>query len=263
MNNIRYDMKKYFYGPLWTKLCLLLAFPVFVFGCILSFKSNAGGPGMLTIFGIFFWIMIGMFVAGAVGQYLWKQPNPQMEALYDQYLKEDIEKFLAQGFDRLGVDDESTSLIEPIKVSGAYLEYEPVPTTKKLISEILDPSIRLIMRAGSDDEVRTNLIQVTMYYFTEEQILCYQVNYDICYGTFFGDATAEYFYRDIDCVQTGEMSRTIVSGKKLIEKRLEYFSVVVGSGTYTKAVSDIRAHILDTQVKGMRNLIRSKKEELR
>ena len=255
MNNERKDLRKYFYGSIWPYLLIALAIPAgILFGV------------MLRNVGLILFIVAAMAVAGMIGIYLWRQPNPALEAKYDEYLKEDVEKFLKQGYEKLGVDNDSASIIEPIKVTGAYVDYVPSTTTNKnkgLLSQIADTGIRLVMRIGADDEVRANLIQATMYYFTEEQVLCYQVNYDICSGTFFGDATAEYFYRDIDCVQTGEISRSFIAKKKVIEKRLEYFSVVVGSGTYTRALSDLRAHILDTQVKGMRNLIRSKKEELR
>ena len=254
MNNVRTELKKYFYGPIWP----------YIVGVSSIFVGLFVGVSARSISLIFF-IWIIMLGASAVGLYLWKQPNPTVEAQYDQYLQEDMEKFLQQGYEKLGVDNDSTSLIEPIKVSGAYFDYvAPVSERRKgFFAQLASPLIRLIMRVGADDEIRSNLIQVTLYYFTEEQVLCYQVNYDICYGTFFGDATAEYFYRDIDCVQTGEISRSFVAKKRIIEKRLEYFSVVVGAGTSTRAVSDLRAHILDTQVKGMRNLIRSKKEELR
>lgn len=251
MNSERKELKNYFYGPIWAKILGVFAFPIAI---ILLFIMQSGM--------LFFISFIGMEVASFIGMMSARMPNANTETLYDNYLKNDIEIFLKQGFEKLGVDVESTSLIEPIKTAGAYFDYM-IPDYELRRKNIFRHIRQLILKVGADDEVRASLVQVTLYYFTEEQVLCYQVNYDICDGTFFGDETAEYFYRDIDCVRTGEVSRKVWYKKKEIEKRLEFFSVVVGSGSTTKAVSDLRVHILETQVKGMRNLIRSKKEELR
>ena len=106
------------------------------------------------------------------------------------------------------------------------------------------------------------MVKTNIFVFSENQIYVYTCAYDICSGEIFEEKTAEYFYQDVDCVITGSKVEKVISKKKVVNKYFEYFEVIVTSGTSTNAYADAKVSILNTQVKGMRELIRSKKEEI-
>lgn len=249
MNTMRNDMKKYFYG---TMRPLILTLGGIVLGVILMINDSAG---------IGFMIALISFFAGP----LWKQheltsPDPYAEGKYDEYVKQDMENFKSQALQRLGIIEEEISIAQPISGVGPWFDYVD-ETPQNNIKTLYQPMGVLKFKLGADSKARYTMLQATIFFFSEEQIYVYQIDYDICSSKIFGDRTFEYFYRDIDCVVTGKRTET-VDRKRNTKKEYEYFSVIVTSGTSTKAVSDNEESILENQVMAMRSLIRNKKKEM-
>lgn len=217
--------------------------------------------------------------------------NRTLELAVDECLENDLTSLRERALQKLGIVSEQISLIAPIKVTGPYDGFTPYanrndavhnPLVRVLlvilkiyffwiylpylgIKALINQSRytpRLIFKYGSDDRVRYSMVRAHIFLFSEDQIYVYRISYDICSGEIFEESTYEYFYRDIDCVITGEEHRKILSRKKLVDKTFEYFRIIVTSGTSTSAYADCPVSILDTQVMGMRELIRNKKEEI-
>lgn len=216
-------------------------------------------------------------------------PNQTAERQYDHQLELDIEQLRSRALEKLGLVSEQISMIEPIRVRGPYYDFHLYSQKNKNRSKILSflflilkiyfwyiylPFIgiravvtkkryrpRLIFRYGSDYDTRYSMVEVNIFLFSENQVYVYTCSYDMCFGEIYEEKTAEYFYQDIDCVITGARVEKILSKKEMVSKTFEYFKLIVTSGTSTSAIAD-GASILNTQVRGMRELIRSKKEEL-
>ncbi|MFB9324987.1 hypothetical protein ACFFSY_03510 [Paenibacillus aurantiacus] len=244
-------VKKYFYGTKWP---LMLG----IFGSILMLIMGMGLRGVvIVIVAAVIWSLVEKY--GVKGS---------QEQAVDACIEADLSNFSERALTKLGLVSEQISLITPIKVLGPYYDYkEPKPGSlfswiKAIFIRLFIHQPKLIFKYGSDDRVRYSLIQAHVFLFSESQIYVYEICYDPCNGEIFEESTAEYFYRDVDCVITGEKTERILSKRKLINKKFEYFKVIVTSGTSTHAVADGETSILATQVMAMRNLIRSKKEEL-
>lgn len=248
-SEIRTDMKLYFYGNIGP---LLLTIGGFVIGLFVILIGQIG-QGLTVI-----------LVAIITGP-IWKRAqlsatNANAESKYDDYVKEDMKNFKTQAMERLGIVEEQVNILNPVDGVGPLFD-AITPEERKGLHVFFQSDSELRFKLGADNKVRYSMLQATIFFFSEEQIYVYQVDYDICSSKIFGDRTYEYFYRDIDCVITGKRIET-VDKKKKVKKDYEYFSVIVTSGTSTKAVSDSETSILDDQVRGMRRLIRNKKQEM-
>ncbi len=272
-------IRKHFYG---TRGPAILAILGTLAACIIAsiLTASTQKPG-------FMWLPILCLLAAGIWALAEKiLPDINGENQYDAQIDADIKDLSVRALDKLGLVSEQVSMIEPIKVKGPYYDYTEYRLDKrnksflrsylkviffwvywiylvvKLIKDSKRYTPRLIFRCGSDDQVRYSMVQVNMFIFSETQIYVYTCSYDICSGEIFEENTSEYFYQDVDCVVTGSKLEKLVSKKKVINKYFEYFKVVVTSGTSTNAIVDGSASILNTQVKGMRELIRNKKEEI-
>lgn len=216
-------------------------------------------------------------------------PDVEGEKQYENQLEQDMTDFAVRALEKLGLVSEQVSMIEPIKVRGPYYDYTEYDvdkhkssTIQKLLSSIkilccfiylpyigikmlMNKSYytpQLIFRYGTDEQVRYSMVQINIFIFSENQIYVYTGSYDICSGEIYEENTAEYFYQDVDCVITGSKVEKVVSNKKVENKYFEYFKLIVTSGTSTSAIADGQVSILNTQIRGMRELIRSKKMEI-
>lgn len=254
----RKAIRKYFYG---TKGPLLLATLGTLVMCFLAGVTHLVFLPFLTLLAAAVWALKEKFI-----------PDINGENQFDAQLSADIEDLRAKALDRLGLVSEQVSMIEPIKARGPYYGYTEIQLNTKrrtwigalvsLIKNFRKYSPSLIFRYGSDEETRYSMVEVNLFIFSENQIFTYTCGYDICSGEIYEEKTSEFFYQDIDCVVTGSKLEKVISKKKVINKYFEYFKLVVTSGTPMSAIIDGKVSILNTQVRGMRALIRNKKEEL-
>lgn len=271
-------IRRYFYG---TKGPIVLA----ALGAIPSLWIGAMIADVKGAF-IFLCICLGIAALWALKERFF--PDTEGENEYDQQLMMDLTEFSQRALEKLCLVSEQVSLIDPIKVHGPYYGYTEYRKTKQrgplmsalilllkiLFIEIYLPYLgikllvkgfqytpKLLFRYGSDGVTRYSMVEFNIFIFSENQIYVYTACYDICSGEIYEERTAEYFYQDVDCVITGSKVEKVLSRKKLINKYFEYFKLIVTSGTSTSAIAD-GASILNTQVKGMRELVRNKKEEI-
>lgn len=131
----------------------------------------------------------------------------------------------------------------------------------------LDPS--LIIRLGTDDNIRVSLPAITVYMFGDDQVYMYYQYLDIVTGKIFCEGIHEYFYEDIVGVVSAQESKKMFRRTgflKLFVKPVNYLKesiTVVSSGCqHSEAyIVPVGSSLLDTSFVGMRNLIRQKKAD--
>lgn len=250
MKNLnRNEIQEYFYG---NKLPYIIMSVLFAVGFLylIAWKLPTA---------------IGVSITGYIVMKAWRhlqltKVNATTEQHFDEFLTEDIAHFKERGLEKLGLVKENVQIADPIVVTGPYLDYVPPKYMENKRSLF---ATQLVLKEGVDNRIRSSLVQITTFHFSEDQIFVYQVNYDICTGEVYEESTYEYFYADVDCVKTGERLEKTKNRNKVISRTYEYFSVIVTSGTSTYAISQADESILEHQVMSMRGLIRDKKNNLK
>lgn len=269
MENVagRNSLKNYFYDEKSTMLfwiCLILAIPT-------------GGISIL----VFLCVKIAQFFINSSGD----------EAMYDRILEDDIKFLKLRAVNVMGMLPEELSLIEPIVTHGYAREADAVnkalemdveekdllkkiwSSIKSIPSKILsffsnffsgkDYTSHEVFFKGRDDRVRCSLVSFTMFSFTEQQIIAYFCNYDIALGIILKEYVREVFYRDVESVSYGnEIWHIYLKNGKLSKMPTSWVRLTNPSGKSIVAAIDGENDILENQIVGMKNLIRSKKEEM-
>ena len=102
-----------------------------------------------------------------------------------------------------------------------------------------------------------------MISFTEQQISAYICNYDIALGIILKESVREVFYRDVESVDYGgENWHVYTNNGKFSRVPLSWARITVPSGKNILASMAGETDMLENQVTAMKNLIRSKKEEM-
>lgn len=154
-----------------------------------------------------------------------------------------------------------------IKIYNKYERdsYVNPRTIKKL--ENMYPS--LLIKLGTDDNIRVSLPAITVYMFGDEQIYMYYQYFDVVTGKVFCEGIHEYFYEDIVGVVSAQETKKMFKRTgflKLFVKAMDYLKesiTVVTSGCQHSEsyIVPMGCSLLDTSFVGMRNLIRQKKNE--
>lgn len=251
----RRSLIKYFYGSKWPLILVIIT--------ILQIPAIIGrilGLGVvlsvLTLIAALIWFVVERFGS-----------NSKIEAIIDTFIESDFKGFKERALNKMGLVLEQVNLIDPILVKGPYYDFSDPETSKSILAQIIDffaglfrYKPKLIFKYGSDGKVRYSLLHTQIVLFSETQIYVYEIEYDLCTGQIFVESSTEYFYKNVNCVFTGEKTENIISGKEIIKKKFEFFKIVVSSGEYNHAVVDTEKSILENQIMAMRNLIREKKE---
>lgn len=266
MDNIneRIPLKKYFYdkkSSLLFWICLALAFPTL-------------GSSLLIYF-------VVKLIVNSSGD----------ELRYDNILEKDINYIRNRAVNVMGLIPEELSLIEPIVTHGFAKEGSAVKKLAELSAEKKDffkKCIELIMAIpsmiitffrnlftgkdiishsvffeGRDEKLRGSLISVTVISFTEQQIVAYTCNYDIALGLILEEYVREMFYRDVSSVDYGEETLHVFTNNgKLSRMPASWTMLTSPAGEHIFASMIGESNLLEDQVMAMKNLIRSKKEEM-
>ena len=263
----RNALKKYFYDEKSTMLfwiCLILA------------------PFTMCLSLVFFlFVKIAQFMINSSGD----------EMMYDRVLEKDIEILKDRAVNVMGFVSEELSIIEPILTHGYVKGDKAVIKANELDAEEKDlfqkfksfiiqiPSkiisflvnfftgkdivSRSIFFKGRDEKVRGSLVSVTMISFTEQQISTYNCNYDIALGVILKESVREVFYRDVESVDYGaENWHVYTNNGNFSRVPLSWTRLTVSSGKNILAYMYGENDMLENQVTAMKNLIRSKKEEM-
>lgn len=140
------------------------------------------------------------------------------------------------------------------------------PKTIKNLENV-DPA--LLIRLGTDDNIRVSLPAITVYMFGDEQVYMYYQYFDICTGKIFCEGIHEYFYEDIVGVVSAQETKKMFKRTgflKLFREPIDYLKesiTVVSSGCKHSEsyIVPVGSSLLDTSFVGMRNLIRQKKAD--
>lgn len=261
--NERIPLKKYFYdekSSLFFWICLIAAFPTF-------------GATLL------FYLVVKLLINSSGD-----------EMRYDRILQQDISYLRDRAVNVMGLIPEELSLIEPIVTHG-YAGDDAVEKTtetetekkdlfqkivtlitsipKKILSFLRsvfigkDTISRSVFFEGRDERVRGSLIAVNIVSFTEQQIVTYTCNYDIALGIILKEYVREIYYRDVEMVSYGNKIRHMyLNNGKLLRMSSSWASITVSSVENIVASMAGNNDLLEDQVTAMKNLIRSKKEEM-
>lgn len=135
-----------------------------------------------------------------------------------------------------------------------------LPFGKKTKGTELDPYEA--SRIGKDDILRSMLMSVSVYRFSEEQLLIYTGNLDISTGLIYSERTEEIFYQDIEGIRFVQSVFKVYSTnkKRFVNKARESLELYLSSCTlHASFRTDMNTSVLQKQFSAMRSLIRDKK----
>ena len=256
VETVRSNVRRYFFGPSKTLPMALIVIGFFTMFIMIGFVLIAVGVTVLII-------------NAFTGNY-----NGQEEA--DQAVRVETNRLYQRGIEKLNLITEDVGLIEPICLQGFGVEPDanlgttendvmPKKGLRGFFSNLkktatLDPVD--LYKIGSDDVLRSMLISVTLFMFTENQMMVYSGNVDISTSKIYNEKTSEIFYKDITSIDTLEVLSKQFNPKK---KNFTYFTreSIVLSGNGIGNVYSFRAmgdnSYINNQFTAMKNLIREKK----
>lgn len=188
------------------------------------------------------------------------------------------QRMTKRGLERIRRETGKEELIEPVIVYG--FGSSPDISLKYSIKQSSIGIIRLIQyikkgpsdwdpeelyRFGSDDILRSMLLMVTVYVFSEEQLHLYIGNVDVSTGSIYSETMTDIFYQDISAVtlQQKMIKRYNPSRRKYQRFVREYIRLLGGGFQYNSSFqSDMNNRKTDSEFTGMKNLIREKKKEI-
>ncbi|MBO5146292.1 MAG: zinc ribbon domain-containing protein [Lachnospiraceae bacterium] len=134
------------------------------------------------------------------------------------------------------------------------------PFGKKTKGTELDPYEA--SRIGKDDILRSMLMSVSVYRFSEEQVLIYTGNLDISTGLIYNERTEEVFYQDIEGIRFSQSVFKVYSTnkKRFVNKARESLELYLSGCTlHASFRTDMNTSVIQNQFSAMRSLIRDKK----
>lgn len=211
------------------------------------------------------------------------------ESIADSACKTLIGRLTERGKNKLSVIDEQVSIIDPVVVigygatpdesfeiaksvadrknSGLFILMTwPVMLIKKLLKRLRENGTEAdpieLYRIGSDDRMRSMLIEVTVFWFTDSQVLRYRADADISTQKLYCERTNEIFYQDIESINFQEKLHKVYNPKKkkFINEKTERMALCLGGDILTASINmSENDSALNYQFSAMRNLIRERK----
>ncbi len=251
------------------------------------FLSNRTWPTALIIAGIPFICAFGIgIIMIVIGIIFLLKTDYTGEASVDQAWENQIEVLTQRGMDKLNLIDDQVSLIDPVVLVGLGAAPDGSFAAAKVQAEAAKAKSGLFgwgslfklfkkkktdgteedpvesYKIGSDERLRSMLLEVTVYRFTESQVLIYCGDVDISTGLVYKEYTSECFYQDIEGMNFNQSLYKVFNRKKkqYVNKVTESLELFLGGCTLRSSVNtEVGASVIDTQFTAMRNLIRDKK----
>jgi len=250
------------------------------------FKGAGLIPLILIGTGLFFGLggiaviamaIIGLILiaAGAVWIFAGKMAAEAYERQVDEIIAGEQEFLIQRGANKLGLVEQHTGLIEPIKTIGMGTQPSLILEAKgggkglfagfKSLMKAAAQSPILVTRVDKNGKWRYSLIQANIFMFGETQLYIYCANVDITTGLIFQEETHEYFYRDVCGITTEQRLESKLNAKtRKVQNVVIEFIKIYTPGCSHSAIIDTSigsASVLDQQFAAMRNLVREKREE--
>jgi hypothetical protein len=161
---------------------------------------------------------------------------------FDVDQAEITEQAKAQSWDKLGIVPEQVDLIEPVVLEAPQFH--------------LGPGAR-----GKDGKVRAAVKEVIILYFSDSQVFQYRRVVDVRNPLGARDFTTEYFYRDVNGIETSSETVSVDTDEGPANTTLDVVTLKIAGGhDYTvKAYSNPE---FATSIRGMRTLIQQKRESV-
>jgi len=208
------------------------------------------------------------------------------EASVDQAWNNQVEILTQRGMDKLNLIDDQVSLIDPVVLVGLGATPDGSFAAAKVQAEAAKAKNGLFgwgsifklfkkkkpdgteddpvesYKIGSDERIRSMLLEVTVYRFTESQVLIYCGDVDISTGLVYKEYTSECFYQDIEGMNFNQSLYKVFNRKKkqYVNKVTESLELFLGGCSLRSSINtEVGDSVIDTQFTAMRNLIRDKK----
>jgi len=196
---------------------------------------------LLTLGIIFALLGIGLFIVGFVYNYRVQAKVIKVnDNEIDQFCDYMVNYIKTQALQRLGLDEENLREAEPIMVKGYNFDGKMGEHSK--------------MKRGRDNILRSSDYQITLFYFSKDQVHSYVRVFSIINDIFF-ESTEEYFYRDLVSVSTTQ--------EQTVAGAVDCFRLTTSGGTsVTATFSSADADNVHRAISAMRNLLKSKKQTM-
>lgn len=265
-------IRKYFkekHSVLSAVVLLLLGTPMALGGLISYYKSGT------------YFMLFGMLLGGlGISWLLEDQFKGEKEV--DKARVEIVKALGPHGMEKLNLVKEQVPLIEPIMLIGSgarpsdsfqlakmnamrrmgVVKYFITWMKVLLHKEAKEYDPKEAYMIGSDEILRSLLIEVSIYYMTEEEILLYVGDVDISTGMIYRESTSECFYQDIEATQFRQVIRKVfhIRKKKYVNTMSESFGLYMSGSSFGSSMdSRYKDAALDRKFMALRNLIREKK----
>lgn len=258
-------IRKWFKGrPLWPAVITVLAFLM-----ALIMDDGKIVPIIVMLIGAVIWALTWMGTMESDVQ--------MVDMAWDQcakYLK-------GRGMEKLNLIQEQVSLIDPVVVTGlgvspnasfanarqmiqAKRTFGPFGLIRGIIGLFRKDGTKLdpyeAYRIAADEGLRSMLRQLTVYMFTDTQLLVYKGNIDISTGMIYAESTDEVFYEDIEGMNFTQTVYKAQRKNRFVNKVSEDMELYLGGCKLSSSISmDAGVSIIDQQFGAMRSLIRDKK----
>ena len=209
--------------------------------------SGANGAGYFFIDLFVIVIVVGMIVTWVKRRRVvakWKREiaGAVTDAEFDAGQAEITEQAKTHSWERLGIVPEQVDLIEPVVLESPRFN--------------LGPNAR-----GKDGKVRAAVKEVIILYFSDSQVFEYRCVADVRNPTGTKESTAEYFYRDVNSIETSTETVSVDTDEGPSTATLDVVSLKIAGGRdYT--VKSYSNPGFATSMRGMRALIQQKRESL-
>jgi hypothetical protein len=235
--------KKYFRGG--SKLWIVCVVAGFFLGMMFAAISGV--------------LLILCIIGGIVGAVFASIGLAIPDAEIDKMAKDAVADIKRDALNKLGLDEDEIKVADPIIVSGYNFPQD--------ITDVM-------FRIGKDGTWRSSQYGVTVFFFTDQQVHCYERTFSLLKDESF-NSTDEYFYRDIVSVSVAQGKSKVLVGKPTfaasrqqlqgIYKTVsyEYFKLTTSGGTSIEAVfQKSETASIERSIAAMRNLLKAKKQSL-
>lgn len=225
MNKRYFDLKKP--GMKWPII-------VIVVGVILLLSMSGGGK------------LVGLLIAAAGVAWIVLSQKKYKESIvsdiqYDSEVAKNLENIEERALNKLGVDKDEVSEIEPINISG--FKYQGCSRVKR----------------GDDKFFRTDVYESVTLFFSQNEVHCYKLNYNTLEKKQ-TESTDVYFYQDIVSVSTASQETEVTDSITMEKETVNYESFdlrTAGGTSLSVAIRD--QDQAQRSINAMRALLREKK----
>jgi hypothetical protein len=231
---MNYDRTKKYFEPLVLKPAII----TIVIGAVIFLIGLGAGAGVA---------IVGLIVAGIGGFLIYSKTSGRpTDSEIDQICSEHVKGLKGQALNKIGLDEDQVKEADPITFDGYY--YKNVRSG-------------CLYQTGKDKIVRSSTYEAVMFFFSAEQVYCYEYRFSIVADEK-QETTEEYFYRDIVAAATKSETVTYKVDGKDENFNYEKFTLTTSGGTSISA-SILDMGNADRSIKGMKNLLRNKKQQLK